>query len=102
MSRSSNWEASSSKANQANNSVAKRQIPSASPCGNPFSQTSWLAKEEKLDHAEGTPTAPVHAPKLSYPIYKILSSLTCIQNTDLAMPIPRLLLLLPELVTTCR
>eukprot|EP00983_Pelagomonas_calceolata_P011362 366460-Pelagomonas_calceolata.AAC.1 len=77
-------------ANQANNSMADTGISGTGPGGNPFSHSFLLAKEEKREHTAGTSTAP--APILKFPIspiFKMLSSISCIQNTDLGMPTPK-------------
>eukprot|EP00983_Pelagomonas_calceolata_P061916 1147030-Pelagomonas_calceolata.AAC.2 len=72
--------------NQANNGVADTGILGAGPGGNPISHLLWLAKEEKRGHTAETTTIPAPFPKPTFPIFKMLSRLTRIQNTDLDMP----------------
>eukprot|EP00983_Pelagomonas_calceolata_P005931 196969-Pelagomonas_calceolata.AAC.1 len=81
-------------AKQADHGMADTGIPGAGPCGNPFFHLFWVAKEEKREHITDTSrtwaTASAPNPKITYlPNLQMLSSLTCIQNTDLDMPTPR-------------
>eukprot|EP00983_Pelagomonas_calceolata_P006873 223459-Pelagomonas_calceolata.AAC.1 len=73
--------------------LAYTGIPGAGHGGNPFSHLFWLAKEETWEPTAGKSTAPAPSPTITYlppaPSFKMLSSLTYIQNTDLDMPTPK-------------